>query len=173
MTPSRVLNICAAEGHYAVGLAMRVPGAYVVAFEAQTNQHALLAEIAERNGVLDRIEIRGTCDMASLQEGLAPGTLVVCDCDGGERELLDPRTAPQLTSCTLLVETHDLLVEGVTETLRERFAATHDISEIPTRPRYVDDFPELGDIPLVTRQLAISEFRGAPMAWLAMRPLTA
>jgi hypothetical protein len=46
--PSRVLNIGAAEGHYAVGLAMRVRTTHVVAFEAQTGQHALLAEIAER-----------------------------------------------------------------------------------------------------------------------------
>jgi hypothetical protein len=168
--PDLVVNIGAAEGYYAVGLAKRLPKAHVVAFEAQGRHHAFLTAIAERNDVRERIELRHACDADALRDVLAPGALVICDCDGCELDLLDPETVPGLRSCWLIVEAHDLLIDGVTPTLRERFQPTHAIDELPTRPRYVDDFPQLGDIPLVTRQLAISEFRGAPMGWLVMRP---
>jgi hypothetical protein len=169
--PELVVNIGAAEGFYAVGLAKRLPHAKIVAFEAQERHHAFLEAIAENNEVGDRIELHGTCTTSGLRDVLQTGALVVCDCDGCERELLDPETVPQLQSSSLIVEAHDLLVEGITPALRERFEPSHHVVEVPSRPRYVDDFPQLGDIPLVTRQLAISEFRGAPMSWLVMRPL--
>jgi hypothetical protein len=168
--PARVVNLGAGEGYFAVGFALRLPDAHVVAFEAQTDKHDLLAQIAERNGVRDRVEIEGACDLAALRAGLEPGTLIFCDVDGAERELLDPAAIPELTTCTLIVELHDQLVPGVSALVRERFAATHEIEAIPAQERFVGDFPELGDIPLVTRQLAISEFRDHPSDWLAMTP---
>src|SRR5688572_24337566 len=106
-TPARVVNLGAGEGYFAVGLARRLPEAHVVAFEAQAEKHDLLAQIAERNGVRDRIDIQGACDAAALRSRLEPGTLVVCDVDGAERELLDPAAIPALAACTMIVETHD------------------------------------------------------------------
>ena len=168
--PAAAVVIGAAEGYYAIGLARRLPEAIVVAYEADESKHELLLALAELNGVRDRIELHGPCDADGLAAALPDGALVVCDCDGCEVELLDPERVPALRGAPMLVEAHDLLVPGTTPALRERFAATHAIEEIPTETRFVDDFPQLGDLPLVTRQLAISEFRGAPMAWLALEP---
>jgi hypothetical protein len=169
-SPELVVNIGAADGFYAVGLAKRLPHAKVVAFEAQERHHAFLEAIAENNEVRDRIELHSRATTDGLRVVLTAGALVVSDCDGCEREILDPERVPELRFCSLIVEAHDLLVEGITPALRERFEPSHHVIEVPSRPRYVDDFPQLGDIPLVTRQLAISEFRGAPMSWLVMRP---
>lgn len=168
--PRLVVNVGAADGYYVVGLARRLPAARVVAFEADESKHWLPHEIADLNGVRHRIDVRGACEPRSLNDCLEDGALVVCDCDGCELELLDVDRVPALSSATVIVEAHDLLVPGIKPALLGRFAPTHDIEEVPTLPRYVDDFPQLGDIPLVTRQLAISEFRGAPMSWLVMRP---
>jgi hypothetical protein len=168
--PAHVVNIGAAEGYYAIGFARRLPEAAVTAYEADASKHGLLAALADFNGVHERIELRGACDVGELAERVPEGALVVCDCDGCELELLDPGRVPALRTATMIVEAHDLLVPGVTPALESRFAPTHAITEIPTRPRFVDDFPELGDLPLVTRQLAISEFRSAPMAWLVLEP---
>ena len=168
--PAAAVVIGAAEGYYAIGLARRLPRAAVVAYEADESKHELLLALAELNGVRDRIERHGACDAGSLAAALPEGALVVCDCDGCELELLDPERVPALRGAVLLVEAHDLLVPGITPALRERFEASHAITEIATETRYVDDFPQLGDLPLVTRQLAISEFRGAPMSWLALEP---
>jgi hypothetical protein len=168
--PVAVHVIGAAEGYYAIGLARRLPAAKVTAYEAEESKHELLLALAELNGVRERIELHGACDTDALAAALPEGALVVCDCDGCELELLDPERVPALRGAAMIVEAHDLLVEGTTAGLRERFAPTHEIAEIATETRYVDDFPQLGDLPLVTRQLAISEFRGAPMSWLALEP---
>lgn len=168
--PATVHVIGAAEGYYVTGLALRLPEARVVAYEAEESKHELLLALAEFNGVRERIELHGACSAGDLAERLPEGALVLCDCDGCELELLDPERVPALRGAAMLVEAHDLLVEGTTPGLLERFSPTHEIAEIPTETRYVDDFPQLGDLPLVTRQLAISEFRGAPMTWLALNP---
>ena len=168
--PAAVHVIGAAEGYYAIGLARRLPAAAVTAYEAEESKHELLLALAELNGVRQRIELHGACDADALAATLPEGALVVCDCDGCELEVLDPSRVPALRGAAMIVEAHDLLVEGTTAGLRERFAPTHEIAEIATETRYVDDFPQLGDLPLVTRQLAISEFRGAPMSWLALEP---
>jgi hypothetical protein len=168
--PPAAVVVGAAEGYYAIGLARRLPEAAVIAYEADEAKHELLLALAELNGVRDRIALHGACDADGLAAALPEGALVLCDCDGCEVELLDPERVPALRGAPMLVEAHDLLVPGTTPALRERFEATHAITEIPTETRFVDDFPQLGDLPLVTRQLAISEFRGAPMAWLALDP---
>jgi hypothetical protein len=169
--PTRVVNIGAAEGYYAVGLGRRLPGATIHAFEPDERLLSQLRSIAEENGASDRIELHGECTAAELVKVAEPGTLIVCDCEGCEGEVLDPATAPVLAGCDLLVELHDLLVPGVSERVVKRFQRSHVIERLEAKPRWVDDHPELGFMPLVSQQLAISEFRRGPMAWLAMSPL--
>jgi hypothetical protein len=94
----------------------------------------------------------------------------MCDCDGAELELLDPDAVPELRRTTILVEAHDLLRPGISDGISARYEPSHTIERVPTRQRFVDDYPQLDFMPLVTQQLAISEFRGAPMEWLVLRP---
>ena len=141
----------------------------MIAYETQERHHPAIAQLAGLNAT--QVDIRGACTVESLRGDVRPGTLIVSDCDGAETELLDPEAIPELASSTLIVEAHDLWFEGITPELRRRFEPTHAVEEIPTRERFVDHFPQLGDdIPLVTRQLAISEFRGDRMSFLVMRP---
>jgi hypothetical protein len=139
-----ILNIGAADGYYAVGLAIRSPAAHVEAFEALPELHPLIARTAAVNGVSDRIAIRGTCTAPLLQARLdaAEGpTLVLMDIEGGEVELLDPQAIPSLAKADLLVETHDAFVADATATLIGRFRDTHDIACYSARPRSLSDFP--------------------------------
>lgn len=164
-----VVNIGASDGYYAIGLALRLPGATVHAFDTNTAHHDTLRSIAAENGVEERVVIRGECGPADLEE-LAAGALVVSDCEGCELPLLDPELVPALRTARLLIECHDLIDERITSTLTSRFSPTHDLEIIPTRPRWVSDHPELSFLPLVTQQLAIHEFREGPMHWLVGRP---
>lgn len=169
--PEVVVNVGAAEGYYAVGLARRLPQTRVLAYEPNHERLDELMAIAELNGVAAQVEVVGEpARHESLEEVLDVPAAVVCDCDGCEAELLDPRRVPRLRHATLLVEAHDLLVPGTTDVLTRAFESSHDVIRIDTEPRFVDSFPELDFMPLVTRQLAISEFRGAPMWWLEMSP---
>lgn len=172
--PRLVVNVGAADGYYAVGLARRMPHARVIAFEPNGERLDQLRAIAELNGVGSRIEIvASACDHAALEAVADRRIAIVCDCDGCEAELLDPARVPGLRDARLVVEAHDLLLDGITPALESAFGSSHEIVTIRAQPRFVDDFPELDFMPLVTRQLAISEFRGAPMWWLELIPRAA
>ena len=139
-----IFNIGAADGYYAVGLAVRSPQARIEAFEALRELHPLIARTAAANGVADRIAIRGTCTAAMLRDRLeaaASPALVLMDIEGGEVALLDPLAVPQLARVDILVETHDAFVADATEILIRRFGATHEITCYTARPRALDDFP--------------------------------
>jgi hypothetical protein len=108
--PGLVVDVGAAEGHYVVGLARRLPAARLVGFETREDQRSHLLHIAQHNGVGDRVDARGLADAAALAEVLVPGAWLVCDCEGGEVELLDPDRVPVLRDVAMVVEAHDLLV---------------------------------------------------------------
>jgi predicted O-methyltransferase YrrM len=167
--PRTVVNVGGAEGYYAVGLARRLPDARVVAFEPREEQASQLRAIAELNDA--RVEtVARPCTPELLAEVLHDGALVVCDCDGCEEALLDLAAVPALRSCELIVETHDIYRPGLTERLEARFASSHRVERIEAATRFVQDFPQLDFMPLVTQQLAISEFRPAPQRWLVADP---
>src|SRR5207249_10415948 len=53
---SRIIDVGAAEGYYAVGMAMRSPRSEVIAFETTTEGQALIAQLAALNEVAARVE---------------------------------------------------------------------------------------------------------------------
>lgn len=164
-----VVDIGAAEGYYAVGLAMRMPQARIFARDTDQKAHAACARIAAANGVADRVEIGGVVtheDFANLIQGK---TVIICDTEGAEEQLLDPVAAPGLRQVDILVEVHEGMKAGRVDLLHSRFASSHDIQRIERR---LDDggLPEwaegLGDL---DRLLLLWEWRSTPTPWLWMR----
>jgi hypothetical protein len=148
-----VINIGAADGYYAVGLARRMPQARVIAFEAVPAFHPVIERTAAANGVADRIEIGGHCDRRTLRTTLAratPPILIVADIEGYETQLLDPSALPELNGTDLLIESHDAVVPRCTETLIDRFQSTHAVERFVARSRELEDFPP-GSLPLVRK----------------------
>lgn len=166
-----VVDVGCAEGYYAVGLAMRLPGARVHAFDVDERARRLCEAMARANGVADHVAIEGECTHERLQE-LTRGrrALVVCDCEGCELALLRPDLVPGLSSSDLLVELHDMIDPRVTPTLTARFAATHDIEFVTSVERDPDAYPALREFSPLTRRVAVSEFRDGEMQWAFMRP---
>ena len=139
-----VINIGAGDGYYTVGLARRMPAAHVIGFEGLEAHHALIRLTAKLNGVSDRVSLRGFCTCPELQRALlegGPRPFVLCDIEGGEKELLDNDKIPELNTADILVETHDGLMQGCRELMIQRFCETHDIKSIVARPRSLADFP--------------------------------
>jgi len=139
-----ILNVGAADGYYAVGLALRAPQAGVEAFEALPELHPVIARTAAANGVADRVAILGACTASELRTRLGASegpTLVLMDIEGGEVDLLDLDTVPELAEADILVETHDAFVPDATATLIRRFHETHSIARYTARPRVLNDFP--------------------------------
>jgi hypothetical protein len=174
--PRLIVDIGAAEGYYAIGLARRNPQALIVAFEMESRGQSTLREMAGLNNVADRVEIRGKCEAPDLVAALGgtPAPVVVCDVEGYEEKLLDPQAVPALRQAFILVELHDFIIPGITKKLKERFGATHRIEHIWQQPRSRADFPwrTLGTMLLPKSYLdwAVSEWRPVQMSWLWMVP---
>ena len=168
----RIVVAGAAEGYYAVGFALRLPACRVTAFEVREEARQEMAAVASENGVADRVEIRGLCDVPSLEEAINSSfdTLLLCDIEGTEAVLLDPRVLPVLSSLDIIVETHEEFVPGVERAIEGRFLATHDIRGIAQVPRRAEDAKFLG----ATRRLGgaleqlLSERRPAGNAWMVL-----
>lgn len=140
----KVVDVGAAEGYYAVGLARRRDVRKVVAFEGTEAGRRLLAQTAHRNAVEPKLEIHGLCDLPALAQQLTPENgvfFLLMDIEGGEAILLDPRVIPALRHTFVVVEVHEFAVEGLAEMLRSRFETTHSIERIDPRPRKMSDFP--------------------------------
>ena len=166
-----MINVGCAEGYYAVGLAVRLPAARMVCFEAQTSKHHLIRELARHNAVEDRLDVRGICTLPLLRDCLrtAQNPVILCDIEGNERDLLDPASIPQLVETDLLVELHDRIVPGVSEHVRRQFEDTHEIVAISTRPRTQLDWPESVKTSSRHWRECLTEAREGPMQWFWMR----
>jgi len=167
--PSRVVNVGCAEGYYAVGLARRLPGTEVIAYDTDPSAQALAALCAKLNGV--PLTVRGTCAPEVLA-GLAqsePRLAVVLDCEGFERELL-LTTPDAFRNAAMLVECHDTVHPGLTDRIAQAFAATHDVTRIQQGARNPHAIPMLQSWNEADRWLVVSERRAAVMSWLWMQP---
>jgi hypothetical protein len=170
-----VIDIGAAEGYYAVGMAMRMRDTRVIAFEMEPAAQELLGRLAMLNRVSNQVTIEGECTSRILLTTLneAGKTLVICDAEGAEAFLLDPIRIPKLAACHILVELHDHVLSGMSQEIRDRFTETHDITYIPETKRNRSDFPYRN---LFTRLFptyvdwAVSEIRRCKIAWYWMSP---
>jgi hypothetical protein len=165
-----VVNVGAAEGYYAVGLALRLPDARVRAFDIDEGSQERCRRMAELNGVADRVAVAGECTLAGLGALPERGVALVMDCEGCELELLRPDLVEPMRGWEILVELHDFVEPGTTEHIVERFAPTHETVVIEQRAR--DDLaaPELEFLGPRDRALAVDEFRPGPMRWAWLRP---
>lgn len=179
LAPTRVIDIGAADGYYAVGFAWRLPHAEVIAYESDDDRRAALVSAAARNGVGARVTARGACsptELAGDLDGENP-TFVWCDVEGYEDVLFDPAKLPGLARCWLLVEVHEFAAPGVAARLQERFAATHRITTIWQTDRTRADYPfpswYTRLLPAAYAIYLVNEFRPERMRWLWMEPNTA
>lgn len=164
----RILDIGCAEGYYAVGLARRLPAAIVHAHDTSDAALALCADLAEANGVADRLHLGGEVTPALLAQIAGPGTLILCDIEGAEETLLDPAATPALQRADIVVEVHDCFRPGLSGRLAARFAPTHEIRRLDrdlasdTLPPWMERLSDLD------RLLALWEWRAGPTPWLWM-----
>lgn len=166
-----VVDVGSAEGYYAVGLALHLPNCPVVhAFDIDPQAQRDCHELAAKNATEDRVIIGGFCDASLLQATLRGKSLVVCDCEGYELDLLDPAKIPALATADLLVELHDILHPGITPVLLERFSGSHGIQMIDSTERNPEAYPQLHFLSPPQQEIALSEFRNGPQQWAFMTP---
>lgn len=170
-SPSAVVNIGAGDGYYAVGFALRLPSVRVYGFEIDPTSRQICTEVARKNGVADRIEMRRFCTAAQLRGLDLSAPLVFCDCESCELDVLRPDLVPWLSEAMIIVELHDFIDARITETILARFADTHGAEIVPTSERDPSAYPELEDLDHEARLSAICEGRPDGMQWAVLSPL--
>lgn len=165
---SNIIDIGCAEGYYAVGLALRLPDVRVFAFDSDPLAQGLCREMSGLNRVAERISVEGTCNPERLKTLVLERSLLLCDCEGCELDLLPP-LVPRLQTSDLLVELHDFINPKISKTLLSCFAATHEIKLVSSSKREPALFPELKIFKAVDQKLALAEFRPETMQWAFMK----
>jgi hypothetical protein len=172
--PTLVVNIGCGEGYYAIGLALLLPLARVLAFDSNQKSQDICRRAAAANEVGNQLTVAGKCDIQSLHDvlarrvlGQAERPLLIVDCEGAEFELLDPARVPETLYCDMIIECHDFMKPGTTEVLKKHFSASHDIVDVLEGPRDPCQFATMRDWQSIDRWLAVNEGRPVPMNWLA------
>lgn len=170
------VDIGAAEGYYVAGMARfsRIPK--IISYEGDRFGRILTRFMARKNGVADRVDVRGLCSPERLTAALGPFArpALLMDVEGYEEILADPVANPHLARTTMIIELHEH-GKPMADILRPRFATTHGIEEIWTRPRTLSDLPRM----LWPASLFFSrerllelgtEHRTGPMRWWLLTP---
>jgi hypothetical protein len=170
--PKQIIDIGAAEGYYAVGLAMKCKNASVFTYDIDDNSRKLLMELASINEVGSRLYIGGPCSPEILSRVLLKGAFIICDCEGFEETILDPSKVLALEHCSILVELHEMFVEGVAGTIKKRFVHSHNTLEIVSKEKTLMMYPHLANFGL--RESDIDEgrttYNNKPQSWLYLTP---
>ncbi len=165
----RALDIGAAEGYYAVGIALRT-GTRVDAYDTAPVARRLCKAMAKLNGVSGLVQTHAFCSPEDLRHLGGQRCLILSDCEGFEVKLFPDDVVQALTNCDLIIELHDgTSPPGTTrELLRSRFAATHRIEVVRFGSRNPNDFPELAYLEEfgVDVQRAVREEGRGDQEWL-------
>ena len=132
----KVIDVGSAEGYYAAGLAYRIPNAIIYAFDIDPLSRNQTKRLAELNGLQDRVIIGKLCEYSHFERIATGNTLVVCDIEGFEKDLLDPDACSALKRVDILVEVHEFWEPGQLGALFiKRFSGTHEITDIRMEPK--------------------------------------
>jgi len=169
--PPRILNIGAGEGYYAVGMARRLPRADVYAFETDAKGQSLIEALAKANGVGERVHVRGTCSPTDLDELTRQPALIICDIEGGERELLDPVSAHGLVDCEIIAELHSGRGLDMAGEMRKRSGETHTVTMAGYEGRDTSEAAALSRLSTAERRIAVDERRRHGLEWIHLVPV--
>jgi SAM-dependent methyltransferase len=166
-----VVDIGCAEGYYLIGLARAMPEVACYGFDVDPRALAICRQAAKENGVHDeRIELSHTCTREAISAVLAGNqpAFVLVDCEGAEKDLLQPDRVP-LDGCDILVECHECFDPLMASELESRFSETHAITRITEGPRDPNRHPFMRKLSSTDRWLLVSEGRPETMTWLMCR----
>ena len=168
-----IIDVGSAEGYYAIGMARLFTNTLVYAFDTDEYARNLCKQIAQMNYVDDRVIIKDKLDANELNEFdfNNRNVLIICDCEGYEKQLFNSENCKNLKNCDLLIETHDLFDLSISSYLINLFKNTHQnpiiISSIDDNKKVqIYQFPETENLDLITKKIIFAEERKAIMEWL-------
>ena len=123
-----IIDVGCAEGYYAIGLARKFPNSKVLGFDIDKKARKSSLEMARLNNVSERVTVREACTpewLGNIQVDTL--TLLICDCEGFERELFTSNNLEAFKKTDLVVEMYPFHFRDVKVYLMELFKNTHEI----------------------------------------------
>lgn len=166
-----IIDVGAAEGYYLIGLGLVFSEANLIGFEIDELGRRLTKELYEKNSLKNKISLFGKADAANVEKCITANTFLLCDCEGGELDILDPVCFPKFKDVDYaLVELHDFLRPGIKEILCDRFKDTHNIEFIqfdlanPNKFPFLSVIGDKNDLYILRRERAWQE-----QQWMVLR----
>lgn len=172
---SEIIDVGCAEGYYAVGLAIKCPNSKIFAYDTSELAQKLCSEMAALNNVAKRVNIQSTLTPAILGNfPFSKRGLIICDCEGFEKNLFNKLSIKNLRNCDLIIETHDFKDIEISSYLKTLLKPTHKIESIFS----LDDiqkainynYPQTEHWNLNEKKHVFREWRPAIMEWLICTP---
>lgn len=168
---TQIIDVGAKFGFYAVGLAKRFPKADVVTFDTDWWARKATREMASANHTTN-VQIKGFCTPQWLAQNTRQDAFIISDCEGFEDTLFTSEVIARLNTTTLIVETHDCFVPGVSERLRKAFDSSHFVQVVKMTGAEIRPPVDLSFLATDReRQLASQEVR-PDQIWLFCIPKT-
>lgn len=166
----KIIDIGSAEGYYSVGLAIRCHDSQIYAYDIDDDALTANKNIAKLNKVEDKIIFKNLCDHDELNNIIDENTVIICDIEGNEFELLNPEKSPKLLDVDMIIESHDFINKNITEELINRFYKTHKIEIMVDYKRDIEKAKIYSsDIKIAT--FMVDEKRPEAMKWLRLTKL--
>lgn len=168
---TQVIDIGAAEGYYAVGLAKKFPQHKIIAFEATAKGRHLIKKLASLNEVTN-IQIEGICNIDNLKPLIdkPEKVFLLVDIEGAEVELLNPQKLSALKFHNLLVELHPQAHPDILGLFAERFSDTHKVQVITKTERTITDIEDPTSYLKQNFKVLTNEYRG-DQSWVYLESL--
>jgi hypothetical protein len=161
-----VVNVGCAEGYYAIGLALRMPGATIHAYDINPGARTMCGRTAERNGVAGRMRIAELFKSTTFRDFAGRRSLFLIDIEGNEVGLLEGAPDADLAGFDFIIECHDAAPGKISRPLLERFQRTHAACLIAHSLPVVELPPTLSKLSDLDQLLAVWEWRSHPTPWL-------
>jgi hypothetical protein len=163
------VDVGAADGYYAVGMAVRNPSLTTYAYDLSRSARQICATVADLNSVRDRVRVARRCDADALAGLPLEDAFLLCDIEGGEVEFFDAHAVGLLRRTRVVVEAHDGITPGSGRQVARAFEHSHRASVVLPQAR-ASAYPCLEGCTPSELALAISEYRRPGDHWLDLVP---
>ena len=169
------INVGCDEGYYAVGIAKKIPGVKVIAFDCNKDAQKRCSALAELNQVQQSINIKGCFSLNEIEAVATENNILfIVDCEGCENEIITQYLINKFTTADFIIELHFEKVPLVLLKLQELFAASHHISLINALSDHERvlhcKFSEIEHLSYQQQKFILEEREGF-MQWLIARPV--
>ena len=172
---STLIDVGAADGYFAVGMAYSNICQKVYAFEIEKEGRDRLLENANANKCNNKIKVFGKADVESISKIIKgeDKVIVLIDIEGGEYELFNEDMLTVLRGNYVICELHPWMVDGgdsLQIKLLSKASEQFNVELIKRdtyRPNMFSEFDNLSD---EERLIAVGEGREKNMQWMVLTP---